>query len=49
VQSIKQSGIENGSGNSVEENFLKILFRLDERMLDVEEADKVISKGRISY
>jgi len=35
--------------NSVAEKVLKILLRLDERILNVNEADKVISKGRNSY
>ena len=37
------------SWNSVAEKILKILLRLSERMLNVKEADEVISKGRISY
>jgi len=37
------------SWNSVAKKFLKILLRLDERMLNVNETDIVIPKGRISY
>lgn len=42
--------MEKVSCNAVAENlFLKRLLRLDESMSNVNEADKVISKGRIIY
>jgi hypothetical protein len=44
----KNDEVESMSWSIVEENFLKRLLRLDEMMLNVNEADNVISKGRIS-